>query len=260
MASDSNTQCCGWREEILEVVDLNNVWYHGSTGRAVREIVGDRSFEVPDYSRAYLAPMGGRVYITRSMDEALKYSVFRSDWHTHKSQEDGVLELQVRNPDLLWPDEDELGRIIADGYLDMDKTNDKWLETKEELLFNKIWNNLSIDYKEKIERIDRFRLNEYAYWSMLGKRAIHEMSLRRSYILRDIVGNFENVSSPPNNIVITNAWIFTQKEDSKIEDHWSPHLRTVMEGAERIEAHGIGKGWHFEPSRHALAARGIRTG
>ncbi len=241
------------------MADLNNVWYHGSTGESVREVVDTGRFDVPSYSRAYLDPIGGRVYITRSMDEALKYSVFRSKWHIHKPQEAGVLELQVKNPDLLWPDEDELGRIIALGYLDMNKTDDKWLKTEEELLFNRIWNNLSIDYKEKIERIDRFRLDEDAYWAMLGKRAIREMSLRRSHILRDIVGNFENASSPSDNLVITNAWAFEQKEGSKVDGHWSPHLRTVMEGAEKIKAHGIGKGWHFEPTRHALAARGIRT-
>ena len=242
-----------------EVVDINNVWYHGSTGRAVREIVGTSRFDVPEYSRAHLAPMGDRVYITRSMDEALKYSVFRSKWHTHESQEAGVLELQVKNPDLLWPDEDELGRIIADGYLDMHKINDKSLLPEERSLFEMIWNGLSFDYKEKLERIDKFRLDEYAYWAMLGKRAIYELSPRRSHILREVVERFENVSSPSDNLTIMNAWVFVQKEDSKIEDHWSPHLRTVMEGAERIEAHGIGKGWYFEPTRHALASRGIRT-
>jgi hypothetical protein len=237
---------------------MNNTWYHGTTGKAVREIVGTREFNVPEYSRAYLHPMEGRVYISRSIDEALKYSVFRS-WHIDKPQEAGVLELQVKNPNILWPDEDELGRIIALGYLDMDKIDDKWLETKEELLFNRIWNNLSIDYKEKIERIDRFRLDEYAYWAMLGKRAIHDLYLRKSHILRDIVGSFENASSPSDNLLITNAWVFNQKKGSMVENHWSPHLRTVMNGAERIKARGMGRGWHNEPTRHALASRGVRT-
>lgn len=148
--------------------------------------------------------------------------------------------------------------------------------TIQNMIPNRIWN--AIDDMKPDDTWDQ----ETA--ASIGDDVIDHLRHNHPDLLRKMVKEdwFYNYTTDPSNVIITNGWEGTtddfrgpisylatcEEEDFDpldsiyYEEDFDPQevykfMTIKMKGP--IQARGIGRGWHGEPQRHALAARGMKT-
>lgn len=244
------------------------------------EVADDKKYkESPVYS-----PYRGRVYITRRLDYALIYAIggdySGSTWNDAGYKDllnpmGGILEIEVKNERLLWPDEDVVGKTISLGYgqekFDPDRYGgwryggwaDDPFEEADEELYKILKPQLTLEMVNYLDDEDVSMFDHFETWIVMGKMMIEHLRKNDPEMLNRIALKSEHVSTPPDNIMVKRAWKIDNvkylhllhKDAENLFEYARPVRITTP-----ITAHGRCKqGWYNEPYRHALASRGVRT-
>ena len=280
-----------WRGADVEVVDMNNVWYHGTTSNAAWEIIRTGKFKIQDEGgSAFDVSRPGKIYITRDIGVGIKHGETRV-----RDEEDnflGILELRIKDQEKIFPDELVFGYQLIRGRRDYvlteGKDRDDWELIEDEGIYFPYsgWDKIddNIDFHRNIQNmipnriwnaIDDMKPDDT--WDQeisasIGDDVIDHLRRNHPDLLRKMVKEewFYNYTTDPSNVIITNGWEGTPGDfqrpipywDTPEEEDFDPqdaykYMIIKMNGP--IQARGIGRGWHNDRYRHALAARGIRT-
>ena len=256
----TSTSCIGSSGDENEVKS-SKFWYHGGPESTIDLVLGGKIKTRETRINDLYTPLPGRVYLTRNWKYAIGYTI-RLD-----SPIGTLLSLRVENEKLLWPDEDEIGRVISQGYLDKE-LNIPSLDKDEMKLYNIIIQRLSKKLKNNIKDKSHheFELSGYDTWVEIGKEAIIELSKNDPDFLNEISVHFDRVSTTPDNLVLEEIWKIDYDEVPFCAEEWDEnkflHYAKPIKLVNPIhlKSKGFNKsGWFGEPQRHALAARGVRT-
>lgn len=260
----------------VEVADLNNIWYHGTTIESANEIINTGEFRVSDDKpeHAFDVSVSGRVYVTKSMEIGVVYGSER----VGIKEKFVVLQICLKDPSLVWPDEVEVGSVTALGLYDWrmedrygddipDENYPVMPEDENIALHWDIWERLPDGYKKYLSSIDDKDLLELETAVNIGLSIIEYFHRSNPEYFRKLLEYSSSVTTLPDNIVITGGWVGTlgdfQRHIVDIGGEMDPSVldRSMILHNDRfpISTRGIGKGWHNDPYRHALAARGVRT-
>ena len=252
-------------------------YYHGSLEESIRDIISTGRFllgeEKPPH--AYSISIPDRVYLSRNMDGAIVYGC----QYAGERGKLGVLNIEVEDESLLLPDEFYLGSIVTEGYYsqrveemgrDLDGVLDddyraRWDED-EKYTYRMIWKHLGDDIKSNLYNTSQSDLLDQDKAVEIGLRTIRQLSVTNPGLLERLTERSMNVTSPPDNLIIVDAWSGTLEDfrsyleyiDEEIEP-WKMDPLKIENDRFPISARGIGRGWHGEPYRHSLARRGLGT-
>ena len=108
---------------------MKNIWYHGTTSDAAWEIIRSGRFKIQDEEgSAFYVSRPGRLYISRDIGVGIQHGDRRV-----KDEQDtmiGILEIQAKDQEKIFPDELELGYQLIwgrrDYVLTKGKDRDDW--------------------------------------------------------------------------------------------------------------------------------------
>jgi len=257
---------------------MTDLWYHGTTVESINEIINTGKFKVskdkPEH--AFDVSLPDRVYLSRNLEGAIQHG----SQHVEIDENFGVLEIEVKDESLLLPDELGIGYLITLGYYDiraeeiagsldeiLDYNYPALPDDDQQYIFGLIWKRLSGGIKDTISKMSQEDLLDQEKAVHVGVRIIQYLSAEDPDFMEELIGSSHNLTSPPDNLIITGAW------EGRVRDF----QRELMELGEEIDpwklnpgmrlrsdrfplsTHGIGRGWHGQSYRHALASRGVRT-
>lgn len=262
---------------------MNNIWYHGTTATGAENIIRTGKFRVQDEEgSAFYVSRPGKVYISRDVGVGIQHGHTRVDMGHDTAF--GILQLKLVNPDIIVPDELELGFAITLAHRDhvLLSQVDDWEDIEDPyypsawqdesvLLYRDLWKIIPQHIKDHVDGISLDDLLDQEVGASLGDEIIDYYLEHDPSIFKTMVDEqwFFNYTTPPNNVIIIDGWT------GKLRDFQKPmrninfdteelnpnevyqHMKISIGGP--IRTRGIGKGWHGEPQRHALAARGVRT-
>lgn len=253
------------------------VYYHGGPKSMLDNILrGDRFKTSDELGSSLYTPIPGRVYISKDIGYTIIYAMGANmaghKWNPEHAYPSGsVLEVEVKDTNLLWPDEDEIGRIIAMGYGIKHHPgrygkfyhgND--MSDKHRELMN-LYEEVEIEMPEYVfDYLNEhyFEVDLYDVWVMIGKQMINVLKEENPYLLHKFTMAVDHVSTPPTNLIITKGWVIDNKRFMHLLDESGSNFFDYAEPVNistPILAHGVGRGWHNDSYRHSLAARGVRT-
>lgn len=154
--------------------DHKVLWYHGTNEKSVNEIKKDGYLiprkDVTEKTKSYMAPMFNKVYMTKDIEEAIKYGLFRSRIYLGRENKEnfGYLVIVDGNDfEDIDPDEDIIADLIPK-YIDKEKN--LWLR------------NLAMAKAPKL--LDKYdKSGDYQYGTKLGKTLIKYLSDEQKYKL-----------------------------------------------------------------------------
>ena len=262
---------------------MNNIWYHGTTATSAENIIKTGKFRVEDEEgSAFYVSRPGKVYISRDVGVGIQHGHTRVDMGHDTAF--GILQLKLINPDIIVPDELELGLAITLAHRDhvLLSQVDDWEDIEDPyypsawqdesvMLYRGLWKIIPQDIKDRVNKISLDNLLDQEVGASLGDEIIDYFLEHDPDTLRMMVDKewFFNYTTSPDNVIITGGWV------GKLRDFQKPmrninfdteeldpnevyqHMKIPMRGP--IRTRGIGKGWHGEPYRHSLARRGLGT-
>ena len=265
------------------MIDLNNIWYHGTTATATESIIKTGKFDVQDEGgSAFYVSRPGKVYISRDIGVGIQHGHSRVDMGHDTAF--GILQLKLIDPNTIVPDELELGFAITLAHRDhvLLSRVDDWEDIEDPyypsawqdesvMLYRDLWKIIPQHFKDRVNKISLDDLLDQEIGASLGDDIIDYYLEHDPNILKTMVDEqwFFNYTTPPNNVIITGGWTGMLKDFQKPmrninfdteelnPDEVYQHMKIPMRGP--IRTRGIGKGWYGESYRHSLARRGLGT-
>ena len=257
---------------------MSDLWYHGTTVESINEIINTGKFRVsgdkPEH--AFDVSLPNRVYLSRNLEGAIQHG----SQHVEIDEQFGVLEVKVKDESLLLPDELGIGYLITLGCYDtraeeiaggpdevLDYNYPALPDDEQQYIFDLIWKRLSREIKDTLGKMTQEDFLDQEAAVYIGVKIIQYLSVKDPEFMEELIGSSHNLTSPPDNLIITGAWEGRvrdfQRELMMIGeeiDPWKldPGMR-LRSDKFPLSTRGIGRGWHNDYYRHSLAARGMRT-
>lgn len=199
---------------------MNNTFYHGTSLKNAKQILKDGLKGRESQSKAWLAPLKDRVYLTKDLGEALIYALGAAMVGMEVDEDMfpgyGVVLVVVTKSGSFVPDEDWVGQQLTNVALEKRNAPGRSTISMSPQIAYKAFRALPSSYQRKL--LETFRVEklwEVATWARVGKTAINYWMKRKSgeRLLKELTKNSPNVAHKGERM-IKQAWVFNKVRDN----------------------------------------------